>query len=201
MTITNGYASLNQLKDFVESDVAASAHDDDLERAVEAASRAIDTYCGRFFYKITPASARIFRARDPYELDVPDFHTTTDLVVETDTTDDGTYDMTWVAADYQVEPFDPQDGWPWNLLVAVDTELFPTGGRRARVRVTAQWGWNAVPREVESTCLIAASELWQRKNAPFGVMFSGGDPARIAASELPVLARLDGYARLGIAAI
>lgn len=192
MAITNGYATLAQIKDFIESDSASSAHDPDLERAVEAASRAIDNYCGRIFYDTGSATAKTFRARDPYELVVPDFHTTTGLVVKTDTTDDGTFDETWTSSEYQVEPLDPEPGWPWHRLVAIDTELFPTGGRRARVQVTARWGWAAVPKPVESTCLIVAQELFRRKDAPFGYI---GEDMRASADESPALARLDGYRR------
>lgn len=199
MAITNGYATLAQLKDFIESDSSATAHDSDLERAVEAASRAIDDYCSgtrgakRFFYDSGSVTARVFKASDPYELRVVDFHTITGLVIKTDTTDDGTYDNTWTTDEYQVEPLDPDSGWPWNRLVAIDTELFPTAGRRGRVQVTAQWGWAAVPKIVETTCLIVAKEIFQRKDAPFGFVSEG---ERVSATELPALERLDSYRRI-----
>ena len=194
MAITNGYATLPNLKKFVEVTASSTVHDDDLERSVEAASRMIDNYCGRFFYDSGSATAKAFQARHPYRLEVPDFSTTSGLVVKTDTSDDGTYDTTVDASDYQVEPVAPEAGWPFERIVYLDN-LWPTTGRRARVQVTAQWGWAAVPTEVEQTCLIVAAELWRRKDAPFGVVFGATGEARISSTEMPMLARLAHYKR------
>ena len=49
MAITNGYITLAQLKTYLG--LSGSGQDDNLENAVEAASREIDAYCGRFFYQ------------------------------------------------------------------------------------------------------------------------------------------------------
>ena len=196
MAITQGYSTLAELKRFVEVPSATTTFDDDLERSVEAASRMIDDYCGRFFYDTGSATAKEFRARDGFVIHVPDFHTTTGLVVKTDTSDDGTFDTTWDATDFQVEPTAPAPGWPWERIAALDYNLFPTLGRRARVQITARWGWAAIPTEVEQTCLIVAGELWRRKDAPFGVAFgAGGDVARLSSTEMPMLARLKRYKR------
>lgn len=197
MPITDGYVTLAQLKHHVEAFEAATDHDAELERAAEAASRAIDNYCGRSFLASQTATPRLYRARDPYLIDVRDFWSTDDLQIATDTDDDGIFETAWVADQYQVEPLDPDDGWPWRWIAAIDAETFPCT-RRVSVRVTAKWGWAEVPKEVEATCLIVAGELWARKRAPFGVTgFSGpADPARISASELPALSRLDGYRRV-----
>lgn len=197
MAIANGYATLAEIKTFVSWGSGAD-FDADLERAVEAASRMIDQYCGRVFYDTGTATAKTFVADHAYELDVPDFHTTTGLVVATDTTGDGVFDTTWAATDYQVEPVDPTPGWPWRTVVAIDRYTFPTGVRRARSQVTARWGWVAVPKDVAHTCLIVASELWRRKDAPFGLV---GEGSRIAATEYPILARLDGYLRPRIGSV
>jgi hypothetical protein len=200
MAINQGYATLASLKDFVE--VSGTAHDDDLERAVESASRKIDKYAGRIFYDTGSATAKTFRADDPYELDVPDFHTTTGLVVKTDTTADGTYDTTWASDDYQTEPLDPPPGWPWWWITAIDDETFPTGGRRARAQITAQWGWAAVPVDVTQVCLELAAESWKRKDAPFGVAGFGPDGAvRISSSELRVLERIHDFQRVILGAV
>lgn len=193
MAITNGYTTLNELKDFVEIAIADLDHDADLERSVEAASRMIDHYCSRIFYDSGSATAKTFRATHPYILDVPDFSTTTGLVVKTDTADSGTFDTTWDAADYQVEPFGTYDTRPFRRIVGLG-KSFPTVGRRTRVQVTARWGWAAVPPDVEQTCLIVAAELWRRKDAPFGIAGFGPDGAvRVTSTEMPMLARLNHY--------
>lgn len=194
MAITAGYTTLNELKDFVEIATNTNEHDTDLERTVEAASRMIDHYCSRIFYDTGEATAKTFRADHPHRLDTPGFHTTTGLVVKTDTSDDGTFDTTWDATDFQVEPFGTYDVRPYRRISAVESRTFPTQGRRARVEITAQWGWAGVPPDVEQTCLIVAAELWRRKDAPFGVAGFGPDGAvRVTSTEMPMLARLNHY--------
>lgn len=196
MAITNGYATLNELKAFVSIAQADTDHDADLERNVEAASRMIDEYTGRIFYDTGSATAKTFRAHSPYRLDVPDFSTTSGLTVKTDTTNDGSYDTTWtITTDFIVETeSETRSGSPYVRVLTTDTYLFPTIGRRRRVEVTARWGWTAVPVEVEQTCLIVAAELWRRKDAPFGVAGFGPDGAvRVSGTEIPMLARLDSF--------
>lgn len=195
MSIANGYTTLAELKTFVSIALADTNHDADLERCVESASRMIDNYCGRIFYDTGTATAKTFKPSSPYYVDVPDFSTTTGLVVKTDTTADGTYDTTWDASEYQVEPTSSTfGGRPYNRIVAVESRTFPIAGRRARVEVTARWGWAAVPTDVEQTCLIVAAELWRRKDAPFGVAGFGPDGAvRVTSTEVPMMARLDHY--------
>jgi hypothetical protein len=41
-----------------------------------------------------------------------------------------------------------------------------------RVRVTAKWGWPAVPDTVVQATLIQASRLYRRKDSPEGVLGS-----------------------------
>lgn len=189
-----GYATLNELKAFVAIARADTDFDSDLERAIETASRIIDNYCGQIFFDSGAVTAKTFRPDTLYRVSTPPFHTTTGLVVKTDTTDDGVFDTTWAAADYQVEPYGTFDTRPYNRIVAVKSRTFPTGGRRARVEVSARWGWAAVPVEVEQTCLIVAGELWRRKDAPFGVAGFGPDGAvRVTSTEMPMLSRLDHF--------
>lgn len=202
MAIANGYAALDDIKDYLGVPSGDTANTTKLERAVEAASRKIDSYCGRIFYDTGSATAKTFKADDPYQLDVPDFHTTTGFVAKTDTTDDGTFDTTWVAADYQIEPLNPAPGWPWWWITAIDEKTFPTGSRRARVQITAQWGWAAVPTDVENVCLELAGELFKRKDAPFGVAgFNDFGPVRVSGSDMRVLDRLAQYQRIQIGAV
>ena len=49
MAITNGYCTLAQLKTYLG--LSGSGQDDNLESAVDSASREIDAICGRFFYQ------------------------------------------------------------------------------------------------------------------------------------------------------
>ena len=54
-------------------------------------------------------------------------------------------------------------GWPATALVAVDdTDVFPTCNVRRPIRVTAKWGWPAVPDPViEASYLLAARYAYE----------------------------------------
>jgi hypothetical protein len=54
------------------------------------------------------------------------------------------------------------------------------------VRVTALWGWSAVPPAIEQATLLQASRLLIRRDSPYGV---AGSPE--AGTEIRLLARLD----------
>lgn len=160
MAIVNGYLDKAELKSYLQ--IGDTADDDELDVAIEAASRLIDEFCGRRFYADGSATAKTFVADDAHRLWLPDFSTTTGLVVASDTTDDGTFDTTWASSDYQVEPLNPENGYPFTSIVAVDTRTFPTGSRRATVQVTAKWGWAEVPKRVKQACAIQAQVEFKR---------------------------------------
>jgi hypothetical protein len=138
--------------------------------ALAAASRDAERYCGRQFNNVVIAAARTFQPRNRHVLLVDDFHTTTDLVIETDTGDDGTYETTWTAADYLLWPpgglRDGVPGWPYERVTAVESLEFPCGNARPSVQVTAQWGWAAVPAAVKDAVLAAAEARLAKQAAP-----------------------------------
>lgn len=182
MALGDPYATTSELK--ARIDIDDTDDDTRLGEALSAASREIETWCDRQFNKATVASARVFRPLTACTALVDDFYTTTDLVVATDVVDDGTYSTTWTAADYELEPLSGivsgQPGWPYHRIRAVGSPAFPTCNRRASLRVTAQWGWDAVPDEVREACLIMAGELFKLADAPFGVAgFGEFGPVRV----------------------
>lgn len=170
MAITNGYATLAQVK----AAVGITDTDDDtrVELVVGSVSRQIDAWCQRVFYDSGSVSARSFYAATPTLVRVDDFSTTTGLVVKTDDDDDATFETTWDAADYQVEPLngvvDGMSGWPFYRVRAVESRSFPSS-RRPQVQVTAQWGWAAVPEPVREACIVQSIRIFKRKDSPFGV--------------------------------
>lgn len=177
MTITNGYATRDQMK--TRLGIGDTDEDDEIDNAVNAASRFIDQHCRRRFYQDGSASARTYYGRPtpargfPTFVEVDDFHTTTGLVVKTDTSDDGTFDTTWSSDEYQLEPLngvvDGIEGWPYTRLVAVKQRDFPYWGDRARVEITADWGWASVPPEIGEACRIQAARIFRRKATPEGI--------------------------------
>jgi hypothetical protein len=199
MTITNGYLTLQQFKE-VTTVTTVGAHTV-AERAIEAASRAIDAMCERRFYKDTTATARLYPMGSYYELAVDDFWTTTGLVIATDTGDDGTFETTWSASDYELWPRNGIvagiEGWPYRTVRSVEGRTFPCG-RRTTVQVTAQWGWAAVPTAVVQACSLIAHDYWKAKDAPFGIAGIEGDGivARIRANP-QVRALLGPYVKSG----
>jgi hypothetical protein len=175
VSITNGYATLDDIK--VWLGISDAADDSLLEACVEAASRAIDSYCGRRFWYDSSATARTYRASDCSALIVDDFGTTTGLIVATDDSDTGSF-TTWAATDYEARPVNRElsgiPGQPfWEIAALGYAKSFPTTGRRSRVQVTARWGWAAVPDPVAQACLIKSARLFRRKQTPQG--FAAGE--------------------------
>lgn len=171
MALGDSYATLTELK--TRLDIADTTDDDRLTASLAAASREIEAYCGRQFNDAGAASARVFRPAGCTLALVDDFNTTTGLVVATDEGDDGTYETTWAAGDYELEPLNGVvaglSGWPFYRIRAVESRTFPTVRRRATVQVTARWGWTAVPAPVKEACLMIAAETFKSGDAPFGV--------------------------------
>lgn len=173
---TTIYASIDEAKDYIKGETQRSDNDVRIEAALNTASRLIDSYCGRPFYRVVAsgesATTRTFYAETPYRVLVDDFWTSTGLVVATDTGDDGTSDTTWSSSDYQLEPLngvvDGLDGWPYYRIRAVEGRTFPCT-RRPSVHITAKWGWSAVPDPVKQACLHLTSTVFKMEDAPLGV--------------------------------
>ena len=194
-----GYVALSELKSALG--ISGSTEDDFLNLAINAATTSIDDLCGRVFTTDTSATARIYRAQ-PYYTVVADIHTTTDLVIKTDTSGDGTYDTTWASTDYQMEPLNNvAKGFPLRNIRAVGDYTFPVyGDGLASVEVTAKWGWASLPEPVEQACLMLSSRLYNRKASPMGVIGVGDfGPVRISRSDPDIAAMLLRYALPAVA--
>lgn len=176
MAITNGYITLADFKTYVG--LTGSGQDTNIEKAIEAASREIDQFCGRFFYAYGSAEARTFQSKDRNYLNVPDISSTTGLVVKVDTTDDGTYDTTLTLnTDYTLAPInagnelDGIQGYPYTcieILANRTSERFHPEIQND-VQVTAKWGWSGIPDAIAQATFLQASRLWKRKDSPFNV--------------------------------
>ena len=177
MAITNGYCTQNELKSFVGIPTTDTADDSLLDDAINAASRQIDAFCGRIFYAEGSASARKFFTDDLYRLRVDDISTTTGLVVKYDDDDDGTYEVTVSASDYQVLPINGVvggiQGSPFYIieLISDSSNEWPLdySSNRPRAEITAKWGYATTPEQIRQATLMLASELFAMRNAPLGV--------------------------------
>lgn len=140
----------------------------------EAASRAVDDFCGRQFGLTSGTEARTYHAcwdryLRCYLAEVDDLPAATATVADS------------AGAAVTVTEYGPA-----NAVVKgkVFTHLIlPIGGK---VTVTAQWGWSAVPASVKQATLIQASRFAARRDSPFGV---AGSPAE--GSEVLLRATLD----------
>jgi hypothetical protein len=176
MAITNGYATLAQVKASLR--ITDSVDDSLIELAINSASRLIDAYTARVFYNLG-TQARFFSATDPYFCPIDDAQSITE--VATALTSNGNYDTIWANpsanqnnGDYQVEPLNaayPTDGIvaPITGVRALWRYLFPTIGGNALVRVTGTWGWASVPDAITQACVIQAARIFKRNDSPLGI--------------------------------
>lgn len=196
MAIGDPYATLTELKSRLG--IGDAVDDDSLSAALSVASRGIEFCCQRQFNDAGSTSARIYYVASPRLAKVDDFHTITGLVVEADASGAGTFGTTWAATDYELLPLngiqDGMPGWPYRELKAVGP-YFPVCVRRAPLRVTARWGWAAVPSPVKEATLILAEDLFKLRDSPFGAG-GYGEYGRIKARENPnVWMRITPYVR------
>lgn len=168
--MANEYATLDELKGARRRGDTAS--DVDLQLALTRASRAIDDKTGRRFWLDPAASARTFRpaerqayTRDGVQLLVDDIGSTQDLVVEVGS------GSTWSP----ITDYEPQ---PENALARGEAitgllrRISWACGPITRVRVTARWGWPAVPVPIGEATLLLANRRYMRRNSPEGVLGS-----------------------------
>lgn len=168
MTITNGYCTLNELKEILR--ILDTVDDEMLEARINEASRVIDQHCNRRFYADSTASARLFTSIDGNTIFVDDISSTTGLVVKSDSAGDGTYATTVATTDFQAEPLNAiVKGNPITSIAARLAGAFSMAAVPAGCQVTAKWGWPAVPDPVHSACLILAGRLVKRGDSLLGV--------------------------------
>lgn len=171
MAITNGYATLADVKAALRIPSADTVDDALLETAIESASRLVDGYANRNFYSAGSA-VRYFAPDTILTTEIDDLISLTTL--ETSGNLNSTYDITWTAEDYQLEPLngkvDGLTGWPSTRIRAVGAELFQTNVGEASVKVTGVWGWSAVPIAVKQATVIQASRIFKRLDSPLGVL-------------------------------
>jgi hypothetical protein len=167
MAINNGYIELNLLKSSLQ--IEDNSLDDFLELAIEGASRQIDAACERVFYQ-SDAETRVFTPRDSYVVEVDDLRSVTSIKSSSDA--DGSFDITWAAKDYQLEPLNGRAGgidFPATQIRAVDEYLWPIDGLEATVQIEGDWGWDSVPTQIKQACLILSARLFERRNSPLGI--------------------------------
>lgn len=185
------YATTDELREFVRIDDAAD--DTVIEDALAGASRAIDYACDprpdhvRQFGRTDVAESRYFTASvrgyappvaGQWVAETDDIATAAGLVV--------------AVAGVAVTGATPlprnaaQHGRPYTAIGFAGSSLAAPSVLADDVMITVPWGWPAVPQAIHEACMLQASRLLSRRDAPFGV---AGSPE--VGSEMRLLARLD----------
>jgi hypothetical protein len=170
--VANEYVTLDELKAQFGIEPADDTRDAELNRARASASRSIDKTTGRRFWLDEDPVQRVFnpRGRIVRETDgelflVDDIGSAAGLVVETGS------GASWSAVTgYESSPDNAlAEGRPVTGLLRV---LGTWGTSTSRLRITAQFGWPAVPDDIHEAALILASRLFKRKDSPEGIIGS-----------------------------
>lgn len=192
--MANEYVDADEFKATLELSNETFA-DDDIDRAISAASRAIDNITGRRFWRDPDATqVRYYTPTNAARIWIDDLETLTALAIDDD--DDDTYSQAWTTSDYALEPVNAAaDGWPYtSIRVRQRRTSFYFPCWEQSVKVTGRFGWAAIPAEVEqATTIITAKMLKRAREAPFGITMIGGDGAAVrAAREDPEVSLLLG---------
>lgn len=169
--MANEYTTLVLLKSYVNE--ITTNNDTLLQQCLTAASRQIDSFSGRRFYADTNVSSRTYRIANRIVCDpdgdlliVDDISSLTGLVVEV-----GSGSSWSTVTDYDTEPDNAiAQGKPITYLRR-QYNTWATSSR-AKVRVTAKWGFPAVPDDVVQATLLLAARLYKRKDSVGGTLGS-----------------------------
>lgn len=204
MTLVNGYCTVAQLREQL-ADSGTVLSTALLERAIGAASRAVDTYCDRRFWQDAAVTQRTYSPTNCHQTFTDDISTRTGLVIELGS-DGVTFPTALASTDYTLRPpnagvvasGDTADAYAFWEIVAMNT-LFTVDPYRPTVRVTARFGWSAIPSVIEEATILKAASLFKRKDAPFGVAgFGEFGVVRITRADADVIDLLSPpYQKLG----
>ena len=205
MAISNGYATLSDVKAALRIPGADTQDDSLLEISIEAASRQIDGFCERIFTQST--ATRIYRPTDVFTVDIDDLQTLTFL--KTDSDGSGVFSTTWSATDYQLNPLNGISGGirsPYTQIRAVGEYLFPiyepqnVNANEASVQIAGVWGFATIPTAIKQATIILSMRQFKRYDSPTGVMgFGDLGVMRVGAVDPDISALLMPFRRMFLA--
>ena len=176
MAVVNGYATLADVK--AAARITDTIDDALLEIAIESSSRDIDAYTERVFYSTgATAVARVYIPQDIYLVETDDIISVTTL--KSDSTGNGTFDVTWAASDYQLEPLNGRAGGidtPATRIRAIGDYLWPVyeprnvNSNQASVQVTGVFGFASIPSAIKQATILASLRAYKRYESPTGVL-------------------------------
>jgi hypothetical protein len=127
----------------------------------------------------------------------------TSVTIKIDSTGDGTYATTLTqGVDYVLQPRNvPIYTRPYESARMVGGATFPlfTLPSFETVQVTAQWGWESIPDDVNQACILLSMRQFARLNAALGVVGFADMAITVRAVDPDVRDLLSQYRRFGIA--
>jgi hypothetical protein len=174
------YADKTELKAYIG--LSGSGQDDNIDNALDGASRQIDKITGRRFYQDSSVQVKTYTPNNVFILDVDDISTTTGLIVKLDDNDDGTFETTLtINTDFIVEPVNPDiikiTGGTTYLAPYTQLRILNTRSSERfdpsivnNVQVTAKFGYSFIPEPIKQATLIQGLRLFKRKDAPFNIL-------------------------------
>jgi hypothetical protein len=177
----NGYATLSEVK--AAARITDSIDDSLLEMAIESSSRDIDAYTERVFFSTgATAVARVYIPQDIYLVETDDIISVTTL--KSDSTGNGTFDVTWAVSDFQLEPLNGRAGGidtPATRIRAIGDYLWPVyeprnvNSNQASVQVTGVFGFASIPMAIKQATILASLRAYKRYESPTGVLGFSSD--------------------------
>ena len=170
----NGYLTTSEAQSYIG--MSAGVDTSELDDVITSVSRMVDRFCGRHFYQAT-ATQKFFDSDDSESIDFGPYGDLVSATAVAYDDDDGTYESTIAATDYQLTPQGATTRGPISepftglrVLSGVSLPLAPaSSGRTGLVRITGTWGWPAVPVEVKQATRILVAEVYKLSDAPLGV--------------------------------
>lgn len=170
--MAENYADLATLKRRLNMEPDDNSRDADLNRALSAASRSIDTTTGRRFWLDEEATTRTFRLSGRLVCDadgelllVDDIGDDTDMLVQS-----GSGGVFVGVTGYETSPDNAlADG---EAITGLRLVLGHWGMATTRVRITAKFGWPTIPADIVEAALIQATRLYKRQGSPEGIIGS-----------------------------
>lgn len=164
------YCTLTELKAALS--ITDNIDDSVLQTAITSASTWVDGWCYRSF----EAAGTAVTDRDYIPTGTFDPLFIDDCVeivqVKLDDDLDRTFAETLRDIDFQAEPINATTGGlplPFTRLRPFEDGYWPTFRGQATVRVSARYGWPAIPDAVREATIFQASRLFTRRDSPLGV--------------------------------
>ena len=146
----NAYVTLDVLKGTAGLDITGTAYDSRLLNLIEHISRQVDKYCNRSFYFYL--ETKTFNGDGSKELFVPDLINLTSL--KEDSNQDGTFDTTWAAADYNLVPYNAAPTKEWGFpYTRLEVNTKSNGSQdvflkdQQNYEIVGTWGYRRVTKD------------------------------------------------------